>query len=329
MSNSPLVNYTKLSPNYSSRTAKIDRITIHHMAGNLSVESCGNVFATTSRQASSNYGVGTDGRVGLYVSENHRAWTSSNRENDNRAVTIEVANDGGAPNWHVSDKALAKTIELCADICQRNGIAKLNFTGDKSGNLTMHKWFASTACPGPYLESKFQYIADEVNKRLGASAKEEKPTQEKSPAPEEKPVQELYRVREAWDKPKTQVGAYKVLKNAKAKADKSGLSVFDSAGKLVYPETTGKEQSSTAGTQKIAYADYLDKSAVKGVHFRASAESGLNVRSSGAIKDDNIIRTIPYGHEVIWYGYYTGDFYLVQIDANSSGYVHKGYLTKA
>ena len=173
MSNSPLVDYTKISPNSSARTAKISKITIHHMAGNLSVESCGKVFETTSRQASSNYGVGTDGRVGLYVDESRRAWTSSNRDNDNCAVTIEVANDGGAPDWHVSNKALAKTIDLCEDICRRNGIKKLNFTGDRAGNLTMHKWFANTQCPGPYLESKFQYIADEVNERLGEAPSSE------------------------------------------------------------------------------------------------------------------------------------------------------------
>lgn len=173
MSNSPLVDYTKISPNSSARTAKISKITIHHMAGNLSVESCGNVFQTTSRQASSNYGVGTDGRVGLYVDESRRAWTSSNRDNDNVAVTIEVANDGGAPDWHISNKALAKTIDLCVDICQRNGIKKLNFTGDRAGNLTMHKYFANTQCPGPYLESKFQYIADEVNERLGEKTSSE------------------------------------------------------------------------------------------------------------------------------------------------------------
>ena len=178
MSSSLLVDYTKISPNSSARTAKISKITIHHMAGNLSVESCGKLFETTSRQASSNYGIGTDGRVGLYVDESRRAWTSSNRDNDNCAVTIEVANDGGAPDWHISDKALAKTIDLCEDICRRNGIKKLNFTGDRAGNLTMHKWFANTQCPGPYLESKFQYIADEVNKRLGAepAAKDEKQT---------------------------------------------------------------------------------------------------------------------------------------------------------
>lgn len=173
MSNSHLVDYTKISPNSSARTAKISKITIHHMAGNLSVESCGKLFETTERQASSNYGVGTDGRVGLYVDESRRAWTSSNRDNDNCAVTIEVANDGGAPDWHISDKALAKTIDLCEDICRRNGIKKLNFTGDRAGNLTMHKWFANTQCPGPYLESKFQYIADEVNKRLGAESASE------------------------------------------------------------------------------------------------------------------------------------------------------------
>lgn len=170
MSNSKLVNYKRLSPNCNKpRNHKIDKITIHHMAGNLTVEQCGAVFAPTSRQASSNYGIGSDGRVGLYVDEANRSWCSSNAANDHRAITIEVANDGGAPNWHVSDKALSKLIELCVDICKRNGIKKLNYTGDTSGNLTMHKWFAATGCPGPYLESKFKYIANEVNKRLSSS----------------------------------------------------------------------------------------------------------------------------------------------------------------
>lgn len=139
------------------------------MAGNLTVERCGDVFASSSRQASSNYGVGTDGRIGLYVDEANRAWTSSNAENDNQAVTIEVANDGGAPDWHVSDKALEALIELCVDICKRNGIKELNYTGNKNGNLTRHNMFAATTCPGPYLQSKFPYIAEQVNKRLGNS----------------------------------------------------------------------------------------------------------------------------------------------------------------
>lgn len=169
MSNSPLVEYTKISPRRNSpRVYPITKITIHHMAGNLSIEKCGELFQT--RQASSNYGIGSDGRVGMYVEEKDRSWCSSSYDNDHRAVTIEVANDGGEPNWHVSDKALAKCIDLCVDICQRNGIARLNFTGDASGNLTQHNYFTATACPGPYLKSKFNYIADEVNRRLSGSS---------------------------------------------------------------------------------------------------------------------------------------------------------------
>lgn len=168
MSNSPLVNYTRLTSNCNKpRKAPISKITIHHMAGNLTVEKCGEIF-NGARQVSSNYSIGTDGRVGMYVEEANRSWCSSSPDNDHQAITIEVANDGGAPNWHVSDEALAKLIDLCVDICKRNGIAKLNFTGNKDGNLTMHKYFTATQCPGPYLSSKFPYIAEEVNKRLSA-----------------------------------------------------------------------------------------------------------------------------------------------------------------
>lgn len=171
MSNSKLVNYTCRSPNCNKpRNHAIDKITLHHMAGNLTVEQCGAVFASGSRQASSNYGIGTDGRVGLYVDEANRSWCSSSDANDHRAVTIEVANDEIGGNWHVSDTALAKLIDLCVDICRRNGIAKLNYTGDAAGNLTMHKWFAATSCPGPYLEGKFSYIAQQVNGKLGAAS---------------------------------------------------------------------------------------------------------------------------------------------------------------
>ena len=172
MSNSSLVNYTAISPNSSNpRKNKIKKITIHHMAGNLSVETCGRIFNSKNRQASSNYGIGSDGRVGMYVEEKNRAWTSSSPSNDNQAITIEVANDGGAnTNWHVSDKAIAKLIDLCVDICKRNGIASLNYTGDANGNLTRHNMFVNTTCPGPYLQSKFPYIASEVNKRLNGDS---------------------------------------------------------------------------------------------------------------------------------------------------------------
>ena len=167
MSNSPLVDYIRLSPNCNRRgLTPIRKITIHHTAGVASVEGMGATFAPASRQGSANYGIGFDGRVGMYVEECNRAWTSSNAENDFQAVTIEVSNDSTGGVWHVSDVCLGKLVDLCVDICRRNGIERLNFTGEASGNLTMHKWFAPTACPGEYLESKFPWIAEEVNKRL-------------------------------------------------------------------------------------------------------------------------------------------------------------------
>ena len=169
MSNSSLAVYTKISPHSNPRVYPITKITIHHMAGNTTIENCGDWFAKPSTKASANYGIGTDGRIALYVEEQNRAWTSSTWD-DHRSVTIEVANDGGAPDWHVSDKALESLINLCADICKRNGIEKLNYTGDKTGNLTRHNMFAATTCPGPYLQSKFPYIAEEVNKRLSAGS---------------------------------------------------------------------------------------------------------------------------------------------------------------
>lgn len=169
MTNSNLVTYTQLSPNYSRRTGTIDTITIHHMAGNLSLQTCGKIFQPGGRQASANYGIDSDGNIGLYVPEKYRAWTSSNRDNDNRAVTIEVSNDGAAPDWHVSDKALASLVELCVDICLRNGIQRLHYTGDCKGNLTRHNMFTATTCPGPYLQSKFPEIAAGVNEKLGTT----------------------------------------------------------------------------------------------------------------------------------------------------------------
>ena len=171
MSNSSLVSYTRLSPNCSSRNGqKIRKITPHHMAGNLSVETCGSVFAPTSRQASSNYGIGSDGRIGMYVPEDKRAWTSSNGANDRQAVTIEVANSSVGGDWPVSDKAYESLVALCVDICKRNGMTGLVWTGDSSGTLTNHDMFVSTNCCGPYLKRKMPELCAEVNKRLGNSS---------------------------------------------------------------------------------------------------------------------------------------------------------------
>jgi peptidoglycan hydrolase-like protein with peptidoglycan-binding domain len=167
MSNSSLVSYTKLSPHKRSRgNYKISKITIHHAAVvNASLEGLGRGFSG-SRVASSNYGIDSNGNIGLFVEEEFRAVTSSNTTNDSQAVTIEVANSTGAPSWEVSQKAYAALIDLCVDICKRNNIESLEYTGDKNGSLTRHNMFASTSCPGPYLQGKFSEIAIEVNKRL-------------------------------------------------------------------------------------------------------------------------------------------------------------------
>ena len=172
MSQSKLVDITVWTNNkgYSNGRGgyKIDKIFVHHMAGILTAKQCGNVFK--SREASAHYGIGSDGKIGQYVREEEAAWHAGNKAYNQRSIGIELSNDGGASsNWHVSDKTIAKCIDLIVDICQRNNIKKINYTGDTKGNLCMHTWVASTACPGPYLKTKFKYIADQVNKKLLSS----------------------------------------------------------------------------------------------------------------------------------------------------------------
>ena len=168
--NSPLTSYVYLSANADfPREEAIEKITIHHMADDIPRERLGEVFAEPDRRASSNYAIDTEGRVALYVEESNRAWTSSSPENDHRAVTIEVANDQIGGDWHVSGRSYDALIELCTDICRRNGLQSLTYTGDASGSLTIHKMFSdSTECPGPYLESRMPDIAEEVSRRLAA-----------------------------------------------------------------------------------------------------------------------------------------------------------------
>lgn len=177
MSNSSLISYTKLSPNHSGkRTKKIDTVTIHCMAGQLSVESCGALFAKSSKGASSNYGIGPDGRIALYVDEGNRSWCTSSNANDQRAVTIEVASDATHP-YAVNSKAYDALLELVTDICKRNGIKKLVWSTSKNDrmnhlngcNMTVHRDYAAKACPGDYLYNRHSQIAAEVNRRLGAT----------------------------------------------------------------------------------------------------------------------------------------------------------------
>ena len=183
MSNSPLVNYVQLSPcKTENRNHVIDSIVIHCSVGQVSVERMGKGWANLSADASANYGIGSDGRIGLYVEEKDRAWTTggkysvngiSGSQYDHRAVTIECACDTTAP-YAINDKVMESLIELCTDICERNKIPELRWKGDKTlvgrtdlQNMVVHRWFAAKSCPGDYIYNRLSYIAAEVNKRLG------------------------------------------------------------------------------------------------------------------------------------------------------------------
>lgn len=163
MSNSSLVTYTKISPNYSAGRVDIRAIVVHYVAGPCSVYTLGDIFAPRSRQASSNYGVDLTGRVGMYCEEKNRSWCSSSSWADNRAITIEVSNysDGSvsAAGWN-------KLVDLMVDICERNGVSDFRYTGDTTGQLWAHRWFGNTDCPGAWLYARFPQLAEQVNARL-------------------------------------------------------------------------------------------------------------------------------------------------------------------
>lgn len=183
--NSPLVTYTLLSPNYTAnRNHVIDTITIHCFVGQVTAKRGCEVFQPTSKQASCNYVVGYDGSIGLCVEEKNRSWCSggsmnvngiSGSSNDYQAITIEVACESTHP-YAITDKAMEALINLCADICKRNNIKQLLWKGNKSlvgntaqQNMTVHRWFANKACPGDYIYERLGDIANKVNAKLGAT----------------------------------------------------------------------------------------------------------------------------------------------------------------
>lgn len=314
MSNSALVNYTKISPNRTSpRKNKIDTITIHCVVGQCSVETLGAIFAPSSRQASSNYGVGYDGRFGMYCEEKDRSWCSSSAANDNRAITIEVASDTTEP-YAVNDKAYAALLDLVTDICRRNGIKKLVWSTKKSErvnhlngcNLTVHRDYANKSCPGNYLYERQGAIAAEVNKRLGASAEE--------PETPSSGTGTLYKV---------QTGAFKQKSNAQALEKKLKAAGFDT-----YVVNTGgyykvqvgafsKKANAEAMLAKLKAAGYSDAFITTGSGGTAAQEIkvGSSVRLNKGAKTydgkslasfvynrDHVVKEISGDRAVITYG---------------------------
>lgn len=257
--NSSMVSYTRLSPNHSGqRTHSIDRITPHCVVGQLSAESICGCFTSPSRQASCNYGIGTDGKVSLCVEEKNRSWCSSSNANDQRAVTIECASDKTEP-YAMNSKVYDSLIKLCTDICRRNGKKRLLWLGDRNKTLnytpksdemvlTVHRWFANKSCPGGWLYARLGDLAAKVTAALGSPS-------EPKPAPNKK---QLYRVRKTWADSKSQKGAFSVLANAKKCVDSNkGYSVFDENGKKVYPaDAPGTKKSIDSIAREVIRGDW-------------------------------------------------------------------------
>lgn len=274
--NSSLVKYTSLSPNHSGqRTRSIDRITPHCVVGQLTAEGICACFPK-GREASCNYGIGKDGKIALCVEEKNRSWCSSSAENDQRAVTIECASDSTAP-YAFNTAVYNALIELCVDICKRNGKNKLLWLGDKTKTLnyapksgemvlTVHRWFANKSCPGDWMYSRMGDLATTVTKRLsgvsGGGSTTTTPTRKT-----------LYRVRKSWSDAKSQIGAFSVLANAKSLVDKNpSYKVFDESGKVVYEK----------GSTSTAFKPYTVRVTATDLYIRKGA--GTNYSANGFIR---------------------------------------------
>lgn len=178
---SSLVSVVHYSPNNSGkRVYPLTRVSVHCVVGQCAAETLGNLFGNASFEASSNYGIGYDGKIGQFLPESYRSWCTSSYDNDNRAITIEVASDTTAP-YAVRDAAYKALIKLLVDICRRNKKTKLVWIPDKTKALaykpasnellmTVHRWFANKSCPGDYLYNRHTQIAAEVNKQLGGTS---------------------------------------------------------------------------------------------------------------------------------------------------------------
>lgn len=333
MSNSGLVVYTKLSPNHSGqRTHSIDRITPHCVVGQLSCESICGCFTNPQRQASCNYGIGTDGRISLCVEEKNRSWCSSSNANDQRAVTIECSSDKTAP-YAMTDAVYAALIDLCTDICKRNGKSKLLWFGDKNKTLsyepkademiiTVHRWFANKSCPGDWLYNRLGDLAAKVTSRLGGGSQQ--------------PSGTLYRV---------QTGAYKQKANADAQLAKVKAAGFDTymvqAGGYykIQVGAYSKKENADAMAAKLKAAGfdtYITTEQGKAVSSSGSAAASLVVGDKVKLASD----APAYGSSTKFQSWvYSSTLHVREISGNRvvistqktgavTGAVDKKYLTK-
>lgn len=261
MSNSSLVSCTMPSPNHSGkRTHKIDRITPHCVDGQATAEGIGNCFASPSREASCNYGIGRDGRICLIVDEANRSWCSSSGSNDQRAITIECASDNYHP-YAMNSTVYSTLIKLCVDICKRNGITKLLWLGSKEATLnytpksgeavlSAHRWFANKACPGDWLYSRFGELAKKVTEQLVGNGGGAAPS---NPAPQEPTSNTLYRVQTGAFKNKS--GATELMAKVKA----AGFDAFVVNVDGLYKVQVGaysKKDNATKQAKKLKQAGF-------------------------------------------------------------------------
>jgi len=333
MSNSGLVVYTKLSPNHSGqRTHSIDRITPHCVVGQLSCESICGCFTSPEREASCNYGIGTDGRISLCVEEKNRSWCSSSNANDQRAVTIECSSDKTAP-YAMTDAVYAALIDLCTDICKRNGKSKLLWFGDKNKTLayepkademiiTVHRWFANKSCPGDWLYNRLGDLAAKVTSRLGGGSQQ--------------PSGTLYRV---------QTGAYKQKANADAQLARVKAAGFDT----YMVQAGGYYKIQVGAYSKKANADAMAaKLKAAGFDTYITTEQGKAVSSSGSAAASLVVgdkvklasNAPVYGSSTKFSSWvYSSTLYVREISGNRivistqktgaiTGAVDKKYLTK-
>lgn len=263
--NSPLVVYTKLSPNHSGqRTHSIDRITPHCVVGQLSAESICGCFISPNRQASCNYGIGNDGRVSLCVEEKNRSWCTSNRANDQRAITIECASDSKHP-YAFSDAVYNSLVELCTDICKRNGKKMLLWLGDKDKTLnyspksdemvlTVHRWFANKSCPGDWMYARMGDLASKVTAALNAATDTTPIETENSPVDVTDPEKTI------WNTLQSAIG------NAYGTAGLMGNLYAESALKPGNLQNTGNKALGLTDEQFVAAVDSGEYSADKFIH---------------------------------------------------------------